>query len=53
MRFIADPDLAYVAMRAREAHDFWHVLFGVGTSVLGEVALKYLEFVQTVRGTFL
>jgi ubiquinone biosynthesis protein Coq4 len=25
---------------ARQVHDFWHVLFGVNTSVLGEAALK-------------
>lgn len=46
VRFIADPDLAYVACRAREVHDFWHVLFDCDTNVPGEVALKALEFVQ-------
>jgi ubiquinone biosynthesis protein COQ4 len=39
--------LAYVVARAREVHDFWHVLFNCPTSVFGETALKALEFVQT------
>lgn len=47
VRFIDDPELAYVVARAREVHDFWHVLFNCPTSVFGETALKALEFVQT------
>eukprot|EP01026_Neomeris_dumetosa_P059085 TRINITY_DN5515_c0_g1_i2.p1 TRINITY_DN5515_c0_g1~~TRINITY_DN5515_c0_g1_i2.p1 ORF type:complete len:227 (+),score=18.55 TRINITY_DN5515_c0_g1_i2:31-711(+) len=47
VRLIDDPELAYVATRAREVHDFWHVLFGCHTTVFGELALKSLEFVQT------
>ncbi|KAK9817023.1 hypothetical protein WJX72_008485 [[Myrmecia] bisecta] len=47
VRFIDDPELAYVAARAREVHDFWHVLFGCHTNVFGELALKAVEFVQT------
>lgn len=46
MRFVDDVQLAYVAQRAREVHDLWHVLFGCHTTVLGELALKALEFVQ-------
>lgn len=46
VRFVDDPDLAYVARRAREAHDFWHVLFGCPTTVLGELALKGVELAQ-------
>ena len=46
-RFRACPDEAFVAQRAREVHDFWHVLFGCPTTVLGELSLKALEFVQT------
>eukprot|EP00959_Pyramimonas_sp_CCMP1952_P463691 9485379-Pyramimonas_sp.AAC.1 len=42
VRFVDDPELAFVAARAREVHDFWHVLFGLNTSVLGEAALKVL-----------
>jgi ubiquinone biosynthesis protein COQ4 len=40
VRFVADPQLAYVLQRYREAHDFWHVLCAVPTSVQGELALK-------------
>lgn len=36
-----------MATRAREVHDFWHVLFACHTNVLGELALKAVEFVQT------
>lgn len=37
---------AYAATRSRECHDFWHVLFGCPTTVLGELSLKALEFTQ-------
>ena len=40
VRFIADAELAYVLQRYREAHDFWHVLCGLPTTVHGEIALK-------------
>lgn len=33
--------------RAREVHDFWHVLFGLPTTVSGELGLKMVEFIQT------
>ena len=46
VRFLEDPELAFVAARAREVHDFWHVLFGCHTNVFGELALKAVEFVQ-------
>lgn len=47
VRFVDDPELAYVATRYREVHDFWHVLFGMGTTVLGETAIKAVELLQT------
>ena len=46
VRFLDDEELAYVAMRSRETHDLWHVLFNCKTTVLGELALKAVEFVQ-------
>lgn len=46
VRFLDDRELAYVAQRARETHDLWHVLFNCPTTVLGELTLKGLEFVQ-------
>jgi len=48
VRFVDDPELAYVMLRYRQVHDFWHVLSGLpSVSVASEVALKWLEMVQT------
>lgn len=47
VRFMDSEELAYVATRAREVHDFWHVLFDLPTNVIGESALKIVEFQQT------
>ncbi len=47
VRFVDGEAEAYAATRAREAHDFWHVLFACPTTVAGELALKAVEFVQT------
>ena len=44
---IGDPELAYVMQRYREVHDFWHVLADLPPTVLGELAIKWLEMVQT------
>jgi ubiquinone biosynthesis protein COQ4 len=30
-----------------QVHDFWHVLCGLPPTVLGELALKWVEMVQT------
>ncbi|VAH38781.1 unnamed protein product [Triticum turgidum subsp. durum] len=46
VRFMETDDLAFVATRAREVHDFWHVLFGLPTNLIGETALKVIEFEQ-------
>jgi len=46
VRFMETEELAYVAMRAREVHDFWHTLFGLPTNLIGESALKVIEFEQ-------
>ncbi|GAB4840132.1 hypothetical protein Ancab_020894 [Ancistrocladus abbreviatus] len=46
VRFMETEELAYVAMRAREVHDFWHTLFGLPTNLMGESALKVIEFQQ-------
>jgi len=47
VRFVDDPELAYVMQRYREVHDFLHVLTDLPPSVQGELALKALEFLQT------
>ncbi|KAK2967790.1 hypothetical protein RJ640_008010 [Escallonia rubra] len=46
VRFMETEELVYVAMRAREVHDFWHTLFGLPTNLMGESALKVIEFEQ-------
>ncbi|KAF7132844.1 hypothetical protein RHSIM_Rhsim09G0126300 [Rhododendron simsii] len=46
VRFMETEELAYVAMRAREVHDFWHTLFDLPTNLIGESALKVIEFEQ-------
>ncbi|ETM33290.1 hypothetical protein L914_19452 [Phytophthora nicotianae] len=47
VRFVDDPELAYVMQRHRESHDFWHTLFNVPPTVLGEIALKYVEMAHS------
>lgn len=34
VKFVDNPELAYVMQRYREIHDFWHILSGLETSVL-------------------
>ncbi|KAI3858956.1 hypothetical protein MKW98_028689, partial [Papaver atlanticum] len=46
VRFMETGELAYIAMRAREVHDFWHTLFALPTNLIGESALKVIEFEQ-------
>ena len=49
VRFMMDEDAAYVMTRYRQVHDFWHVLADLPPTILGEIALKALEFqVSTV-----
>lgn len=47
VRLISNPELAYVMQRYRETHDFVHTLSGLPPSVLGEIAVKWFEMVQT------
>ncbi|KAJ3176678.1 Ubiquinone biosynthesis protein [Gaertneriomyces sp. JEL0708] len=46
VKYIGNDELAYVMQRYREVHDFWHTLTGLPTTIEGELALKWLEFVQ-------
>jgi ubiquinone biosynthesis protein COQ4 len=43
VRFIEDPELAYLMARYRQIHDFLHVICNLPPTVLGEIALKWLE----------
>ena len=47
MRFVENPDLAYVMLRYRQVHDLWHVVLGMPPTVLGELAVKWVEMLQT------
>jgi len=47
VKYVDDPELAYVMLRYREVHDFLHVLTGLDTSVEGEIIQKWLELMQT------
>ena len=38
--------MAYVMLRYRQNHDFWHALTGLPPSVLGELGLKWFEYVH-------
>ena len=42
-----DSDEAYVMLRYRQCHDFWHTLTGLPPTVAGELGLKWLELFQT------
>ncbi|KAF2220205.1 coenzyme Q biosynthesis protein Coq4-domain-containing protein [Elsinoe ampelina] len=48
VRYIDDPEEAYVMQRYREAHDFFHALTGLPIIAEGEIALKAFEFANTV-----
>lgn len=44
-----ETDLDWVLMRMRQTHDVWHVVTGIDTSRLGELAVKAFELAQTWR----
>lgn len=46
VRFIDDEELLYVFQRYRECHDFYHALTGLPVVREGEIALKWLEFLN-------
>mmetsp|Transcript_12910 Transcript_12910/g.16596 ORF Transcript_12910/g.16596 Transcript_12910/m.16596 type:complete len:260 (+) Transcript_12910:124-903(+) len=47
VRFVDDEELAYIMLRYRQVHDFWHVLSGLPPTVVGEITLKWVELLQT------
>ena len=48
VRYIDDPECAYVMQRYRECHDFYHAVTGLPIVREGEVALKAFEFANTL-----
>jgi ubiquinone biosynthesis protein COQ4 len=47
IKYLHDPELAYVMTRYRQCHDYFHVLTDLPPTVLGELGLKLLELMQT------
>eukprot|EP00095_Tigriopus_kingsejongensis_P001357 snap_masked-scaffold1322_size48131-processed-gene-0.7 protein:Tk01357 transcript:snap_masked-scaffold1322_size48131-processed-gene-0.7-mRNA-1 annotation:"hypothetical protein DAPPUDRAFT_230099" len=47
VRFVDDPDLAYVMQRYRETHDLTHAVLDMPTNMVGEVVVKWVEALQT------
>lgn len=47
VKYVVDDELAYVMKRYRQCHDFYHVMTDLPPTVLGELALKYVELFQT------
>lgn len=47
IKYLHNPELAYVMTRYRQCHDYFHVLTGLPPTVLGELGLKILELMQT------
>lgn len=47
VRFMENPELAYVMTRYRETHDLVHTILGMPTNMLGEVAVKWVEALNT------
>lgn len=45
--FVEDDELRYVMQRYREVHDLFHAVLGMPTNMLGEVAVKWVESLQT------
>lgn len=44
VRFVDDPEEAYVMQRYRECHDFYHTITGLPVVMEGEVVVKAFEF---------
>eukprot|EP01138_Halocafeteria_seosinensis_P004203 gb/GECG01004298.1/.p1 GENE.gb/GECG01004298.1/~~gb/GECG01004298.1/.p1 ORF type:complete len:263 (+),score=30.12 gb/GECG01004298.1/:1-789(+) len=47
VQYVDDDELAYVMQRYRQVHDLGHALADLPPTVLGEVAIKWMELVQT------
>jgi ubiquinone biosynthesis protein COQ4 len=47
VKFVDDPDLAYLMRRYRETHDLVHLLCRMRPNMLGEVVIKWIEALQT------
>ena len=50
VHYVDDEELAYLLLRSRQSHDFYHVVFNLPPTVLGEVALKLVEMLEFKLG---
>lgn len=48
VRYVNDPEEAYVMQRYREIHDFIHAITGLPIIIEGELAVKAFEFANTL-----
>ncbi|KAH9824533.1 Ubiquinone biosynthesis protein COQ4, mitochondrial [Teratosphaeria destructans] len=48
VRYIDNPEEAYVMQRYRETHDFTHAITGLPVIIEGELAVKAFEFTNTL-----
>lgn len=46
VRYIDDPELAYIFQRYRECHDFYHAVTGLPIIIEGEIAVKVFEYMN-------
>ncbi|KAF6017881.1 COQ4 [Bugula neritina] len=47
VQFVDDPELAYIMLRYRQMHDITHTILDMKPNMLGEVAVKWYEAIQT------
>ena len=47
VKYVANPEHAYILQRYKETHDMTHKLLGYGITVSEEIAVKWFEMVQT------
>ncbi|KAK6463158.1 coenzyme Q biosynthesis protein Coq4-domain-containing protein [Scheffersomyces coipomensis] len=46
VKYIDDPELAYIYQRYRECHDFYHAVTGLPIIIEGEISVKVFEFMN-------
>jgi len=47
VNYVEDETLAYIMLRYRQCHDYFHTITGLPPTVLGELGLKWFELFQT------
>mmetsp|Transcript_9966 Transcript_9966/g.20330 ORF Transcript_9966/g.20330 Transcript_9966/m.20330 type:complete len:303 (+) Transcript_9966:96-1004(+) len=50
VKYVDDVDMAYILLRYRESHDFYHTIYNLPPTVLGEIVLKYIELLEFKLG---